>query len=309
MAAPKKIDPIEKYDYLFKWIDSDFTRNLLDSGLLNDLTFDGEDINSEIRSEVEKVKNSLLKQTTDDKGLSEDVKKSLNGLKKVMNNAVRKVREREDCAYGEKLSLPSMKGFFKHGLSLIDYAEKTADSELGSFNTYGNEYLTEDFGVGDIDFNNPDSTPKSLADIDKQLSILGYDKYWRALADRIDIDYRINSEVISDEEFEDVRDDVKDANDALRRAVSELDKKLSDRDNHRILFKDYDKTFTNTEKAKRRAADKLLYEQNSALERGWNPLRIDDLQLLKVARDRTSETINDENKGTPLHYITDKRIR
>ena len=40
---------------------------------------------------------------------------------------------------------------------------------------------------------------------------MGYDKFWRALSDRIAVDYRINGEVIPDDDLADVSTDVSSA--------------------------------------------------------------------------------------------------
>ncbi len=62
MPAPRIIDPTGKYDYLFKWMDNDFTKSLPDGNLLD-----------------------LLDQTNNDKKLSDEVKSSLKKLSKNKN--------------------------------------------------------------------------------------------------------------------------------------------------------------------------------------------------------------------------------
>lgn len=76
MPAPRIIDPTEKYDYLFKWMDNDFTKSLLDGNLLDQLDPYAESMSKGIKKGIEDVSTALLDQTNNDKKLSDEVKSS-----------------------------------------------------------------------------------------------------------------------------------------------------------------------------------------------------------------------------------------
>ena len=80
MPAPRIIDPTGKYDYLFKWMDNDFTKSLLDGNLLDQLDPSAESMSKGIKKGIEDVRTALLDQTNNDKKLSDEVKSSLEKL-------------------------------------------------------------------------------------------------------------------------------------------------------------------------------------------------------------------------------------
>ncbi len=249
-----KFDPKVKYDYLLKWIDSDVTKTLIDGSIPG------------VSNAAQELKTALLAHTDcEDLNTTNTVMEKLEAFNQSIadNDAVLAGRD-------------GIKAYLEYGKSLAKYAQLTADRELDSFNIVGNEHLTEDYGASGIATLNANKVPKTLAELNTSLCTLGYDKLWNSLAKRVDLECRTNCYLIKDEEVKTLSDDITNANSELKASIRTV------QDNaykNQEMYNNYENTFSDENYGKMSVARRTLDWQNDALERGWDPSKIDEFEM------------------------------
>ncbi len=260
------INPKQRYAPFLKWMQSSLTKTLLsslepDSGKLADT--------------INEAEKALLAHTSTEPDLAEKAKQALDKISTEIDTL---------NVYLDDSSLNSYQAYLNYGKSIVGHTKVCVDDDIDVLSIFGNEYLTSTYYAELLPLTNEGGEPIAEHDINELLAQNGYDKIFNAAAERVNLSTRLATEYVTDDEYEEAKEKVKEVNSVLSDAVVNTHKILSDahKDDNRF------KPVTDALDEVRR----ILHDQNAAINRGWEVQRIDDYTMMSEIHDRVTNEIS-----------------
>ena len=256
------INPRERYAPFLKWMNSPFTKTMLRS-----LSPDS----SALTTAISEAEQALLSHTDNEQELEDNAKKALDRLNTEIENM---------NVILDDNSLNAYKAYFNYGKAVVGHTNACVDDDIDVMSIFGNDYLTSTYYADMLPLTNENGEPVDSNDINNLLIQNGYDKIFNAVAERVDLSTKLATEYVTDDEYEEAKEKVKEVNSVLSDAVVNTHKILSDahKDDNRF------KPVTDALDEVRR----ILHDQNAAINRGWEVQRIDDYTMMSEIHDRVT---------------------
>ena len=261
---PKTIEPKKQYAAFFNWLNSDLTNKF----------FEGTRAETEyLRRTLGDLETALNAHTSDDPKLTQNAVKALDDALKEIENA--------DKDY-DGLRYNGLRAYLNFGKAVLKHTKECSDPDVQPTNTLGNEFMSGSFGAEKMTFADEYNEMIGEEELNELFIGTGYDKVFNAAAERVELSTRLATNVVSDAEYYEVMEQVKDANTKLSEALNDAKEKLGD------YYEDGAERNALMDELGKSA--ETVSEQNDALDRGWDVSRIDDYQPIK----KTIQRINNE---------------